>query len=610
MRGLSKIKVTILTSVVIVSFIFSSLGWRQYETEEGTRLIIAALILIVMYLLMIFELVNRNLAALIGASAAVAAHDCLIDYVEMEEILKWEDLETLALLFGMMIIVNVLSESGLFNFLAIWSYSKSNGRFWLLITIMSFITAFLSAFIDNVSTMLLMSPTLIKLSELEHIDPRYVLMIMVIFCNIGGSGTPVGDPPNLIIINDPLTTELGITFSSFIAYCGPCVLLTIAIILVYLKLVYKSKESFRQETYTSKVDDTSTDEDMDGIATSKAPNTIDQLTSELRVLQGAQAQLDDLGARVTGSTDLKLRQELEQRINWLEDSISDLKFKQSQLSIEFDNPNLRRGSRFTDAEIAQLMRTYSIKSKPILIQSLVVLTATILLFFIQSLPGTHLTLGWISIFAGLTLLVMSSSVKLAKNNEQNDADEDDKASYEHGADNLELVISKIEWSTLMFFFALFIVMEVMAKLGLIQFMGKQVTNLIDLIPDGQMRSIGAITIILWASGLASACIDNVPFTSMMIKVLGTIVVESRSSGPSQAELPVKPLIFALVFGSCFGGNGSLIGASANLVTAGVAGRFGYPITFNGFLKFCAPVTIISLVTSNIYLVFVFVVWGL
>lgn len=547
-------KVTLLTGAVVLSFYYSTISWRRVDSDESTRVIVAGAILFAMYALMVFELVNRNLAALIGAAVSVAAYDCLVDYVKMEQILEWEDLETLSLLFGMMIIVNVLALSGLFDYLAIWAYKRAAGHFWWLITIMSLITAVLSAFIDNVSSMLLMAPTLIKLAELEDLDPRPILIIMVLFCNIGGCATPVGDPPNLIIIGDPVTQELGIGFGSFTAYCAPCVLVTMATILVYLKLRYKSKESFISENTTG---------------------NRDSVEHSAQIMQLA-IDLSGLDAVAAGPKGEPVR------------------------------------SNSVLSEV--ITTTNAIKNKSILIKSLVVLVATILLFFSQSLPGTNLTLGWISLFAGLTLLVLCSGTKVRPLREIDACDvDDDGEEEEEEKDVFEHVVSNIEWSTLMFFFSLFIVMEVMEKLGLIGFIGQQISNSINQLPAGRIRDIGALTIILWSAGIASACIDNVPFTSMMIKVLATmldtvqaeqkLVVAGSWSSPS---LNIRSLIIALAFGACYGGNGTIIGASANLVTAGVAGRSGYPIHFNGFLRYATVPTLISLVVANIYLVVVFV----
>ena len=534
----------------------------------------------------------------------------------MEQILQWEDLETLALLFGMMIIVNVLSLTGLFNFLAVWSYKRAAGNFWTLIAIMSLITASLSAFIDNVSTMLLMAPTLVKLSELEHIDPRYMLMIMVIFCNLGGCATPVGDPPNLIIIGHELAQQMRITFGSFAAICGPCVLITMLVILAYLRLKYKSKESLRMSNYLG-AEPRSKQKNLHGSEVdleSRGRQEVDRanLETELEVLQSIETELH-------GHPYSKRLRRLQKKVGTQVELIEAQLVGMNQTGgwcldsepIEI-GAKQRRGSRLSGDQLKELMRVHCIKSKSLLWKSLGTLLVVTLLFFAQSIPGTHLTLGWISLFGGLALLAMSSSDEIPKSFQEGEVEQEEEGEESSEGGRLEIfdyVINNIEWSTLMFFFSLFIVMEVMEKLGLISFMGKQITLLVDHIPPGRWRSIGAITIILWSSGIASACIDNVPFTSMMIKVLATMAARDQASGGTNNEaqlMSLKPLVFALVFGSCYGGNGSLIGASANLITAGVAGRYGYPISFNWFFKFSSLITVLSLIIANIYLVLVFV----
>lgn len=511
-RWLASLKVSLLACCVLGAFIMSTFAWRRLQASRNTKILVAGAILSFTYALLIFELVNRTLAALVGAALAVAACDCLVDYAQLDEIIDWLDLETLSLLFGMMVMVNVLAASGLFDYLAVWCYWRAGGRFWLLITLVALATCLLSALVDNVSTMLLMAPTLIKLSELEQLDPKLVLMTMVAFCNLGGTATPVGDPPNLIIIGDELVKTLDLSFGSFTAYCAPGVLFACLAALGYLKLRYKSRLGFGN---------------------------------------------------------------VEELVN---------------------SGELARSQRLDQDQISELMEAHAIKSWPLLTQSLSVLAVTVALFFLQSLPGSQLTLGWISLFAGLTLLVLSENTKMPS------------LEPELHSDNFERIMAKIEWTTLIFFFALFIIMEVMAKLGLIHFMGQQVTSLIESLPEGQLRSIGAISIVLWASGLASACVDNVPFTSMMVKVLGSLAVTPLNSSARDEQL--RPLVFALAFGACFGGNGTLIGASANLVTAAVSSKHGYPITFNEFFKFCAPITVLTLIVANIYLVIVFVVLGL
>lgn len=133
--------------------------------------------------------------------------------------MTWVNIETIGLLFGMMIMVAVLGETGIFNYMAIWSYKKAKGRFWLLLATMFVITAVLSAFIDNVSTMLFMAPIVIRLSDLQQIDPRLILMIMIASSNIGGLATPIGDPPNIIVISDETLKQQVRIIHMYISNC-------------------------------------------------------------------------------------------------------------------------------------------------------------------------------------------------------------------------------------------------------------------------------------------------------------------------------------------------------------------------------------------------------
>lgn len=112
----------------------------------------------------------------------------------------------------------------------------------------------------------------------------------------------------------------------------------------------------------------------------------------------------------------------------------------------------------------------------------------------------------------------------------------------------------------------------------------------------------AILIILWISGIASAFIDNIPYTTMMIPV-----VKGIAQNPA-LNLPLQPLVWSLALGACFGGNGTLIGASANVVCAGVAEQHGYKFSFMDFFKIGFPITIISLLVASGYLMLCHVVF--
>ncbi|XP_031413189.1 P protein-like [Meleagris gallopavo] len=138
---------------------------------------------------------------MLGSLAALAALAAIGERPSMVKVVEWIDYETLALLFGMMVLVAIFSETGFFDYCAVKAYRFSRGKVWAMITLLCLIAAILSAFLDNVTTMLLFTPVTIRLCEVLNLDPRHVLIAEVIFTNIGGAATAVGDPPNVIIVS-------------------------------------------------------------------------------------------------------------------------------------------------------------------------------------------------------------------------------------------------------------------------------------------------------------------------------------------------------------------------------------------------------------------------
>jgi Na+/H+ antiporter NhaD/arsenite permease-like protein len=125
--------------------------------------------------------------------------------------------------------------------------------------------------------------------------------------------------------------------------------------------------------------------------------------------------------------------------------------------------------------------------------------------------------------------------------------------------------------------------------GVIQLIGSWIGNL----AGGNL--IVAIILIIWVSAIASAVVDNIPFTATMLPVVAYLTYTIPSSRPDI-------LWWALSLGACLGGNGTLIGASANIVTAGFAERSGFPLRFVDFLKVGGPVTAVSLIIATLWLI--------
>jgi Na+/H+ antiporter NhaD/arsenite permease-like protein len=150
---------------------------------------------------------------------------------------------------------------------------------------------------------------------------------------------------------------------------------------------------------------------------------------------------------------------------------------------------------------------------------------------------------------------------------------------------VEEVLRELEWPTLFFFVGLFMLVEAVVHVGIIDALA---TALFDLTGgDPTVTSLG----LLWLSGVASGIVDNIPYTATMIPVVNQLAA---------AGLPIEPLWWSLALGACLGGNATIVGASANVVVANMAGRAGHPITFQGFLKYGLAVAFVSMTMASLY----------
>lgn len=170
--------------------------------DKSAGVVYAAILLVGLYVLIIWEVVHRTFAAIFASTMSIAILAAMNERPTMPEIVSWIDVETLLLLFGMMILVAILSETGIFDYLAVYAYKITSGRVWPLINCLCIFTAVLSSFLDNVTTVLLMTPVSIRLCEVMGLNPVPILMAMIIYSNVGGAMTPVGDPPNVIIASN------------------------------------------------------------------------------------------------------------------------------------------------------------------------------------------------------------------------------------------------------------------------------------------------------------------------------------------------------------------------------------------------------------------------
>jgi len=459
------------------------------EEYKSQAVYVGLIILLFVYALIISEVVHRTLAAALGGLMAVVALNfySVEDALSLKAVTTMIDWETIGLLLGMMVMVGIISHTGVFEWFAVQAYKQSGGQIWSLVLILCTVTAILSAFLDNVTTMLLLTPVTIQLAKVLDLNPIPILISEVIFSNIGGAATMIGDPPNIMIgsamspsaiagnsdIAVQSLASQGVTFNDFILEMAPGIFMTVVPSLMLIRWLYKDEFSGGKNT-------------------------------DISELEKKYAIKDFRGLKISGS----------------------------------------------------------------------ILSLVILGFFLH--PILHLPVSWVALGGSVIMLLATSRHELEES------------------------LEEVEWTTLLFFAGLFVLVHSLQYMGVIDYIGKYVRISIEFFSE-EYRLAAAILIILWVSAIASAFIDNIPYTATMIPIVFTLSLD--------LGLELQPLIWALAFGACLGGNGTLIGASANVVTAGIAEEAGYPISFNEFFKAGFPVMILTTFIVSFYMLLVFIVGG-
>lgn len=412
--------------------------------------IIAIVIFLVTMAAIMTEKLHRTVAAVAGALLLI-----LTGVLSVESGFSYVDLNTLGVLIGMMLFVAVVKNSGIFEYIAIKAAKIAKGRPWPLMVLFALITAVLSAFLDNVTTVLLIGPMTLAITIMLRINPIPFFMTQIMASNIGGTATLIGDPPNIMI-----GSAAGLSFTDFITNTGVAVLFVLAATIVCFYFIYGRKLHVEPEAMDS---------------------------------------------------------------------------------------------------ILQLDENKAIKDRSLLIKSVVMILLVVFGFVFHS--QLHLESCTIALTAAAVMLLI-------------------------GRQDVEEIVAGVEWTTILFFTGLFIVVGGLQETGVIQILAN---GLMDL-TEGHMTL--TILLILWVSAIVSSFLDNIPFVATLIPLILTM----QSSG-----VDVTPLWWAVSLGACLGGNGTLIGASANVVLSGISNRHGFPITFASYFKVGFPLMLVSVAISTVFL---------
>ncbi len=404
-------------------------------------------IFVLTYGFIITERLHRLKAVFLGFSLVLLFH-----IVRQEDIFTYIDFNTIGLLLGMMILVGIVMKTGIIEYVAAEAVKYSKGNAWLLLVFLSALTAVTSAFIDNVTTILLIGPIALAVADVLDISPLPFIYAEIFASNIGGTATLIGDPPNLLI-----GSAAGLTFNEFLLNLGPAVLLSMGALFCILYLWY--------------------------------------------------------------GKDLRKASEGE----W----------------------NFREPKKPTDKKLTARV--------------LFVLALVLVGFLLHG--RLHLEAATVAL-AGATLGLILCPV------------------------DVEEVLHHVDWVTILFFSTLFMLVGTLEHLGVIHMLAQGMFGLV----GDHFRILSMI--LIWASGVVSAVIDNVPYTAAVIPLVREIA--------DIGGFDTGPLWWSLALGACLGGNGTLVGASANLVMVGIAGKSGIKINFAKFLGRGMLVMVSTLALSTLY----------
>jgi Na+/H+ antiporter NhaD/arsenite permease-like protein len=209
------------------------------DREIHPILSLSTIVMVSIYVVLSFEIIHRTAIAILGAVILVGlviAFQLVVPHESLDFIIELIDFNTIGLLFGMMIIVVILGETGIFNWVAVKATELSKGNPWRLMVILCTFTAIVSAFVDNVTVVLLMVPVTLTIFRFLKRSPFPYIIGQTMSSNIGGAATLIGDPPNIII-----GSAANIDFNSFIMGMGPTIAITFVLSLFILRFFF-SKE--------------------------------------------------------------------------------------------------------------------------------------------------------------------------------------------------------------------------------------------------------------------------------------------------------------------------------------------------------------------------------
>lgn len=449
------------------------------STTDAVSQTVVAAVLVALFALLTLEKAHRVLVAL-GAVCLLWTITYLTPWklISFESAVDHLDLNVLLLLAGMMALVGVLRSTGVFEWAVLRLMHSAGAQPHRVLTMVIWFTGLASALVDNVTTVIFVTPIVLGTARTLGVSPVAFLLPMIMAANIGGTATLVGDPPNIMI-----GSGANLTFMQFIFNVTAPALFMLAL------LEWVSRRVFR---------------------------------SSLRL------------ATVPDGLDLS---------------------------------------------------NNGVPGDPVLLRGLAIICAVVLIGFV-----TH---GFTGMPAAVPAVIGSGAALILQDIRYLGSHGTTMEERKHGI--LAILEHEIEWPTLAFFTFLFIIVGAAVDTGLIARVAMALRDgITTLRSDFGLSEAGTLMVasilIIWSAGFLSALIDNIPFVAVCIPVIHEILPTIGGNN--------EVLWWALALGACLGGNGTPVGASANVTAIGLAERSGHPIAFRRFLRFGVPIMLLTLLIST------------
>ncbi len=435
--------------------------------EIGIAALVSASIFLFVFVTISFHLLHETAAALLGAVGVFlvtyiwGTYNPALRLLPFDEAMAVIDWNVIALIMGMMIFMAILAETRIFKWLSFRIYEKAQGNTWVIAVALITLTGFASAFLNNVTAILVIAPLSIQIALAIGLHPFALVIPEVLASNIGGAITIIGDPPSTIV-----GSHIHLSFGEYFANMAPLSILCM-IALIGITWVFYRKDFSKTE------------------------------------------------------------------------------------------------EKVSPALIEQMERESQITNRATLNKALIIATLTLVGFFMADYFN-QMPVGVVAISGAAFLIAWVRP-------------------------DINHILRQVDWTTLLFFIGLFIVVGAMDATGIIHWLATRVA----VLAGDSIHRASLLT--LWISGIASGIVANIPFT-----VAALPVADYLTSILPGAEIS-KAIYWSLISGADLGGNATYIGSASGIVAVGLLAQTGYRLSFKRFMRDGIPVTIATLIIASIWL---------